>query len=610
MSELIRKLFDLLTPRERRQFGWIFAGMLVTAVFSMVGVAAIMPFISLLSNPEVIDQNRWLGRAYEFFGFDSRVQFLFATGLATLLLLLLSNGLRAFTDWRILLFSRQMEHHLSRRLLARYLSEPYSFFLNRNTATLSQNILHEVTSVVTGVLMPVMTGVAQVVMAVFILGLLIAVDVGLAISVAAVFSGAYGLMYAVVRRKQLRDGRERVAANALRYQIASEAFGGIKDVKVLGRERHFLDRFERPSRQFARMVANGAIVSELPRYALETIAFGSILVILLYLLRSGYALDRALPLLSLYAFAAYRLMPSLQQVFAAVTKARFHSAALEDLHRDLMGVGREIPVNAAPLRSRTDATEPAPLEFTHEVRLNGVTFTYPGSDEPALVGIELVLPRNQTIGLVGPTGSGKTTMVDLILGLYLPDGGTLTVDGTPLNEATLPAWRKQVGYVPQQIFLSDDSVLHNIAFGLPEQEIDRAAAERAAQVAQLHDFVLTLPEGYDTIVGERGVRLSGGQRQRIGIARALYHDPEVLVMDEATSALDTLTEDAVMDAIRRLAGRKTMVLIAHRLSTVEDCDLIYLLDQGRLTGSGNYEELRRTHSMFRAMTGDAPVPIP
>ncbi len=604
MTDLFRKLFHLFDSREHRRFLRILVVMLVTAGISTVGVAAIMPFMSLIANPQVVEENRWLALAYAVGGFQTPVQFLMATGVATLLLLLLSNGLRAYTDWRILTFSRDLEHRLAQRLLDRYLSEPYSFFLNRNTATLSKNILHEAHTVVGGVLVPVLNGLTQAVMALFIIGLLIAVDVGLALSVAVAFSGAYGLMYAVIRGRQARLGRIKVAANTQRYKVAGEAFGGIKDVKVLGREGHFLHRFEQPSQQYARTVANNAIISALPKYALETIAFGSVLIILLYLLGSGHPMDRLLPLLSLYAFAAYRLIPSLQQLFALFTKTRFNAAALDDLYDDLVGDRERHASRAVPA---ADGVVPAPLVFKRALRLSDVTFTYPGCDEPALRDIDLVLPHNQTIGLVGPTGSGKTTLVDLILGLYPPDHGTIAVDGVRLDEATIAAWRRQVGYVPQQIFLSDDSVLNNIAFGLPEAAVDRAAAERAARMAQLHDFVLTLPDGYDTVVGERGVRLSGGQRQRIGIARALYHDPELLVMDEATSALDALTEDAVMDAIQRLAGSKTMVIIAHRLSTVTNCDVIYLVDGGRITGSGSYEELRRTHAMFRAMTGNLPA---
>ena len=603
------KLLEILDDRARRELPGIVLVVVVSALFSTIGIAAIMPFLSLVASPEVVQENRWLREAYERFGFKSSNSFLFAVGLLTLVLLMVSNALRALTDWKILRFVRGLQHRISCRLFAQYLSEPYSYYLSRNTSRLSQRLLAEVNSVMTGVLVPGLRGLVQLVVAAFILVLLIAVDPLLALFVALGLGTAYAAIYFTIRRRQLRLGREWVAANAQRFRVAGEAFGGIKDVKALGRERHFVDRFEQPSREFARAVASNEAMAELPRYALEAVAFGGILVIVLYLLGAGRSPAAALPVLGLYAFAAYRLMPSLQQIFKSISQVRFHSAALEELHADLAAIGgaHRVP-DLPPATDAPDARPVPPVEFAREVRLQGVSFTYPGAEHPSLRGVDMVLPRNRMIGLVGPTGSGKTTLVDLLLGLYLPSAGRIMADDVPLTSELLPAWRQQVGYVPQSIFLSDQTVAENIAFGIPAGAIDREAVIRAASTAQLNDFVAGLPDGYDTIVGERGVRLSGGQRQRIGIARALYQDPDVLILDEATSALDTITEDAVMEAISRLSGKKTMVIIAHRLSTVMECDGIYVLDRGEVVGSGTYEELRGAHSMFRAMTGgDAPL---
>ncbi|HLV26137.1 MAG TPA: ABC transporter ATP-binding protein [Gemmatimonadales bacterium] len=606
MLNIVRQALDLCDPQAKREIASILVVMVLMALTSTVGIAAIMPFLSLVANPDVVQQNAILRRVYSTAGFSSTNQFLFAIGVLTLVLLMVSNGLRALTDWKILSFVRGLQYRISRRLLAQYLSEPYMFFVSTNTSKLSQKLLSEVNSVMAGLLVPGLRGIAQLVVALFILSLLIAVDPWLALFVTLGLGSAYGAIFMAIRRRQLRLGREWIEANAQRYRVVGEAFGGIKDVKALGRERHFLNRFEQPSLDFARAVAANEAMTELPRYALEAIAFGGILVIVLYLLGSGGAVSGVLPLLGLYAFAAYRLMPSLQQLFKSASQVRFHSTALGELHHDLAAIGRT-PV-ADALEEGIDAgAHIPPLKFENEVLLRDVHFSYPGSDRPALRGVNIVLPRNQTIGLVGPTGSGKTTLVDLLLGLYMPDAGQLEVDGVALGAELLPSWRRMVGYVPQSIFLSDDTIGRNIAFGIPDAELDREAVERAARTAQLHDFILTLPQGYDTITGERGVRLSGGQRQRIGIARALYHDPDILIMDEATSALDTITEDAVMDAIRRLAGQKTMVLIAHRITTVTDCDNIYLLDGGEVVAAGNYDELRGSHSMFRAMSARTAV---
>ena len=321
------------------------------------------------------------------------------------------------------------------------------------------------------------------------------------------------------------------------------------------------------------------------------------MLIVLYYIQAGEGLAQILPTISLYAFAGYRLMPELQNLFGGVAAIRFNRAALDDLTDDLsrFASGEHTPVGVRP------------LPFTEAIRLNEVTFRYEGSDRPALDAVSLTISRNQTIGLVGVSGSGKTTLVDLLLGLYEPEAGQLLIDDTPLTIETLGAWRRQVGYVPQYIFLCDDTIANNIAFGVPPAEVDRKRVERAAQIAHLHDFILTLRADYDTVVGERGVRLSGGQRQRIGIARALYHDPEVLIMDEATSALDGATEGAVMEAIRELAGRKTIILIAHRLSTVEDCNCIFLLEEGSVVDHGTFDELRAQSDSFRSMANIAAV---
>jgi ABC-type multidrug transport system fused ATPase/permease subunit len=393
-----------------------------------------------------------------------------------------------------------------------------------------------------------------------------------------------------VRAKQRQFGRARVTANQERFKVTGEAFGGIKDVKVLGREDAFASRFAPASWTFSKATASNAVLTQLPRYLFETIAFGGIVVIVLFYLQAGEGLAQILPTISLYAFAGYRLMPELQQLFSGVAAIRFNRAALDDLTEDMH-------------RFALDASAPdsRPLPFADAVRFDDVTFQYDGADRPALDGVSLTVPRNQTIGLVGASGSGKTTLVDLLLGLYTPDAGRILVDETPLTAETLGGWRRQVGYVPQHIFLCDDTIANNVAFGVPPSEVDRTRIERATQIAHLHDFVQTLADGYETVVGERGVRLSGGQRQRIGIARALYHDPDVLVMDEATSALDGATESAVMEAIHDLTGRKTIVLIAHRLSTVESSDRIYLLDRGRVAAAGTYDALTETSAAFRAM---------
>ena len=601
MLSALHRLLDLFDRGERVPLLGLFCAIVATAFVQALSVASIVPFMTLVANPHAITENGWLGRIYAFLGFADPRQFLIAAGIAVLVLIIASNALSALTTWWSLRIVWSKNHTLSRRLLKKYLSQPYTYFLNANTAHLSRNILGEVQAVVQGILTPVMNGLAKLVVAMALTGLLLMADPRVAMIVAALLGGAYGLMYTATRRRQARIGQERLQANALRFKTAAEAFGGIKEVKVAGREQHFLRRFSAPSALFSRHMASNQIVSALPRYVMEPVVFGGALLIVLLSLLAQRDVSRILPVVSLYAFAGYRLMPALQQVFAGLASLRFNLPALATLHNDLFLDAPHVARSAdmPPFTAR------AVIAFEHVIQLKDVVFAYPGAATPALHNVSLEIPKNSSIGLVGPTGSGKTTLVDVMLGLLQPQKGTLCVDGRPVDAVAAGSWNRIVGYVPQHIFLCDDTLSRNIAFGVPDEEIDMQAVEVAARIANLHEFVVTLPQQYGTMVGERGVRLSGGQRQRIGIARALYSDPQVIIFDEATSALDGITEAAVMEAIHNIGRAKTLVMIAHRLSSVRQCDAIYMMEGGRVINAGTYQELIDSSSVFRAMAGGA-----
>lgn len=595
----LRMMLALLTQRERRQVYWLSVAVLVMAIMEVLGIASIMPFMAVVSDPATLTGDGIPGRAYRALGFGSPEQFLVALGFVVLLTLVISNAFTALTTWLLVRFTWLRNHTLSLRLLQKYLYQPYVFFLNRNTADLSKNILTEVASVVTGILLPGMQVVAKGVVAIFIIGFLMFVDPVLAVAVAVVLGSAYGLLYLMVQKRITVLGVERLRANEGRFRAASEALGGIKELKLTGREDAFLAQYSAPSFKFAVQQAQKEVVANLPRYGLEAIAFGGIVVITLYQLRVQDDMSKVVPVISLYAFAAYRLMPALQQVFAGITSIRFNLPALAVLYRDLGGA----PVAAAS-PSRLE-----PLPCLRSIELAQASFSYPNASQPAVRELNLTIAARTTVGFVGATGSGKTTTVDLILGLLWPTSGSVLVDGVALDSANVRSWQRSLGYVPQHIYLTDDSIARNIAFGIDPAAVDRSAVERAGRLADLHDFVVNeLPQGYDTHVGERGVRLSGGQRQRIGIARALYHDPSVVAMDEATSALDGVTEDAVMRAIANMAHTKTIILVAHRLTTVRNCDVIFLFDGGTPVATGTYDELLRSNARFRAMAGVGSAP--
>lgn len=596
--ETINKLLDLLSPAERQRAGVLMLMMLVMAFLDMLGVASILPFIAVLTNPALVETSPILSWAYQLsgpLGVGSADQFLFLLGLLVFVLLVFSLAFKALTTYAQTRFALMREFSIGKRLVEGYLHQPYSWFLNRHSADLGKNILSEVSGVITGSLVPVMTLLAQIAVTLALLALLLVVDPWLAISVGLVLGIAYGGILALMSGWLNTLGQARIQANQERYTVVSEAFGAAKEVKASGLESVFIERFAKPAETYAKGQATAQVIAQMPRFALEAIAFGGMLLVILYLMVQSGSFAVALPIIALYAFAGYRLMPALQQIYGAVTQLKFAGSALNALHTDLMGLN--------PVELYGDALEPMPLDKS--IDLNNIVYQYPNANSPALNGINLNIPARSTVGLVGSTGSGKTTTVDLILGLLEPQTGTLSIDGQVVNASNRRQWQKSIGYVPQHIYLADDTVSANIAFGLAPEMVDQQAVERAAKTANLHDFVIqNMPQGYSTMVGERGVRLSGGQRQRIGIARALYHNPSVLVLDEATSALDNITEQAVMEAVNNLGHNITIILIAHRLTTVRECDQIILLEKGTVKANGTFKELVEKSDKFRAMASN------
>lgn len=597
MIDTFRKIRDLLDARERRNAVILFVMMLFMGLFEVIGVVSIMPFIAVLAKPDVVHTDNYLSTMYQFLGFSSTNNFLLFLGGMLFVLVVGSLAFRALTKWVAVRYVQMRNYSLSCRLLQGYLERPYSFFLNRHSSDLGKTVLSEVGAVINKGLMPAMELVANTIVAVLIISLVVAVNPIVAIIAMVVLGGAYAATYLSLRRYLNDIGKDRVIATQQRFQIAQEALGGIKDVKVLGLEKGYIHSFKKPAMRLARVSTKLKFISEIPQYVMQAIVYGGMLLILLYLMvtRDG-DLAAVLPLIAVYAFAGSRLNPALQTIYQSFTILRFNKHALDTLHRDLVEI--DSIGGSAIINDRSQGL----LRLQSDIRLDNITYSYPQAEHPALIDLSLTIPAKTTVGLVGSTGAGKTTVVDIIMGLLVPQQGEMRVDGTHVTGDVIRDWQHNLGYVPQHIFLTDDTVAANIAFGTPPNEIDQDAVERAARIADLHHFVMEdLPDNYQTMVGERGVRLSGGQRQRIGIARALYHDPDVLVLDEATSALDNLTEKAVMDAVHNLGHRKTIILIAHRLSTVRECDVIFLLEHEKLKASGTFAELVERDESFSLM---------
>lgn len=597
LVNLTKKIKIIITPQEKWPLLVLITSILLAALFQTLGVVSILPFMSIVMQPEIIESNRWLSWLYNSLDFTSVNSFIIFIGTLMLLIIIIGNLTSALATWLKVRFVWRKNHNISCALLKKYLSLPYVYFLTQNTADLSKNILSEVNVLTNNFLIPLIDIMVKGFVSIGILSMLLFTNVYITILSVIILGGSYALIYFYFHDKLKISGAKRLKENKLRFKTAGEALSGIKDIKVMGREDFFYHRYLRHSREFSNLQAWSSLIGVMPRYFLETIAFGGIVTLVLYFITTTGNAKEVIPMISFFAFAAYRLMPALQVVFVSFTQVRFSQTTVNRIIEDLSEKGgfseQFLVYEKEPIK---------PMPFNTSLQLKEVSYNYPNTNEPVIHNISLLIRHNTSIGLVGPTGAGKTTLVDIILGLLTPQKGEFSVDGVKIGENNILNWQKNLGYVPQHIYLSDDTIINNIAFGIPGEKINRKAVEYAARISNLHDFIISeLPNGYETIVGERGIRLSGGERQRVGIARALYHDPEVLVLDEATSSLDGITESAVLEAINNVAKLKTIIIIAHRLTTVKNCDIIYLVDKGKITGQGTYDELMSSSASFRAM---------
>lgn len=591
-----RLLWDLLDHDERVAAIRVFAVAVLAALSSSVMVASIMPFLTVLADPAAIRETGYLADLYDRYDFTSPYDFLFALGLGSLIVIVFSIALQMLNIYLSSRFAMMRIHSLSRKLLAAYLGQPYEYFLNHNSGTMSTRVLSEAQEVVQRFILPTTEFLTSILTIIALVGLLLWVDPVVAIAAFGVLGGTYGGIFFFSRMQINRAGTVRARTNSERYRFAMESFGGIKEIKLLGRERNYVERYSAPAHEMSKALVRVQIISQTPYYTIQAVAFGGVILLCMLLispigLTGGNALATILPLLGVFAFAGQRMMPELGKMYQAITRIQATRAAIELLHTDLMEArdNPELPKQPPPR-----------VHLGKELRFSGVTYRYPGADQAGVTDIDLSIRAGEKIGIVGGTGAGKTTFADLVLGLLAPNQGTISADGTAITRDNVRGWQQSVGYVPQDIFLSDASIAENIALGLPPEEVDLARVEEAARAAQIHAFIdEDLPERYDTHVGERGVRLSGGQRQRIGIARALYHDAELIVFDEATSALDNMTESEVMGAIDALPGDKTVMMIAHRLSTVERCDRIIVMERGRIVGCDSWSNLMRENLAFQ-----------
>lgn len=567
-------------PRERVKAIFLLVLVFFTALVDVIGIASILPFMTVLTNPVLIETNfllNYLFKLSKMIGANNIEEFLSLLGFLVFVILIFSLSLKAITSYTQVRFVQMREFTLGKRLIEGYLKQPYSWFLSRHSAELGKTILSEVQAVIIYGIKPLVELTASIVLTIALFTLLFIADPKLTLLITFSLICAYSLIFLLFRKYLNRIGKIRLENNELRFKTITEAFGAAKEIKVSGIEKNYTKSFSNYAKSYAIAHASSLIIAQLPRFLLEIVAFGGVLLMILYLIGQEGSFSNAIPIISLYVFAGYRLLPALQLVYASLTQLTYVGPSLDKIYEDLKN-----------LPSTFHNVDNANFSFKESIILNDIEYTYPSSSKKILNKANLKIPAKSTVGLIGTTGSGKTTTIDIILGLLNPQKGELKVDGKLITNSNVKSWQKIIGYVPQHIYLSDDTIAANIAFVDSQKDIKMDFIEKVSKIANLHDFVKELPNKYQTKIGERGVRLSGGQRQRIGIARALYHNPQILILDEATSALDSKTEELVIDKLANLRKDVTIIFIAHRLNTLKNCDMIFKFENEQITLLNNY----------------------
>jgi len=591
LAEVTRAVWRILTAGQRGRLFALFALMFITALVDAFCVSMVLPFLAWAAEPEALLRKPRFSSLLTAAGLADARQILLFLGGAALLAVIVTTVLRLATLYAIRKFSFVQERSFASRLFAAYIRQPYTFFAQRHSADFLQRIFEGASNAANRILIAGLDAVAKTLAALVLAVVLVAMDTALALALAVTLALVYGIIHCGFRWRFNLAARHEAELSERRYRQAAEALADPRTLKLYGMEERVAASFDAATRALAGQRALVALVMDAPRYFLELLCFGGAIAIALFLLASRQGVGGALPWLGLYALAGYRLFPAVQYAFASISMVRYHSEGFLRFAADLETLERMPPPPPAPPISA----------LRQKIEIRGLTYFYPGRPAPAVHDVSFAIPKGKMVAIVGKSGAGKTTLLDLLLGFLQPEAGEILIDGRRLEAGNVRYWQNQLGYVPQHFFLLDDTFLANIAVGA--EAPDMAAAERACRIAEIHDFIASLPQGYHTVVGERGSRLSGGQRQRLAIARALYRDPPVVILDEATSALDAATEAAIMASIRRLAEGRTVIFATHRLSTLRYCEPIYFLENGRLIAAGSYGEMLRQEPRFAVFAG-------
>ena len=586
---LLLRFWSHLNRRRQRQFWLVLGLMLINAFVEVVSLGSVLPFLGILVAPERVFSHPLATGFVQSLGITSAGQLVLPLTLIFILVTLVSAGVRISLLWVSTRFANATGKDFSVDIYQRTLYQPYSVHVNRNSSGMISAITRKIDTVI-GALFYILVGVSSIVLLVAIMFTLIAIDPKVALVVFAAFGLSYGLITWLVRRRLKRNSQYIAQEQTKVVKVLQEGLGGIRDVLLDGTQKVYCDIYRHAEHAYRRASATNLFIGASPRYVMEAAGITLIAALAYALSNQAGGLALVVPTLGALAFGMQRLLPTLQHCYHAWSTIVGSHILLADV-ADLLD---------QPLPEEALQVDHAPINFEGAIRFDNVCFRY--EDGPLVLdGLNLTIPKGVRLGIVGSTGSGKSTMLDLLMGLLSPTEGELSVNGNPIKGKRTRAWQKTIAHVPQSIYLADSTIAENIAFGVPLKDIDLERVERAARGAQIAGFIEGLQKGYNAFVGERGVRLSGGQRQRMGIARALYKDATVLVLDEATSALDNTTEQSVMEALEGLSDDLTILLIAHRLTTVQFCDIIVELERGKIVAQGTYEQLLESSPSFRAM---------
>lgn len=589
---LIRSLIRLIGNSNVKKVALLQLLFLITAILQVAGVVSIAPFITMISNPETIKTNSMMFLLYSLYDFSSDVQFMISYAICVVCLLLLGNGISSYSLWRLFKTSLDLGLDIQRTIYNSYLNNDYTFFAMNNSSHLVAQVTNEVPRMVYMVIQPILTLVSQGFIALLIVIGLLIVDYKISILATIIVGSSYLLIFKLVRTKIVSNGKLLTVINKQKLKLLNESIGGIKELKLRGNEQYYSDKVDSVTQEGLSANAYISLAGDLPRFVVETVVFSAILCLSIYILITSGTAGEALSIISLYAMAGYKLLPAAQGMYKSYSQIKSNGSVVTKIDMEIENAKKHV----SPLKNLGNDLAPNGV-----IAFEDITFSYPNASQDALKDCNLSIAENKVTALVGGSGAGKSTAIDILLGLMVPTKGAVTVAGIPLSKENIKDWRRRIGYVAQDIFLLDATVAENIALGVPSEEINYKKLEEAAKLANIYDFIMGCEGGFEFNLGERGAKLSGGQKQRIGIARALYKEPSILIFDEATSALDNVTEQLIMRDVMNLAKSKTVILIAHRLSSVEKADKIIVFKEGSVVAEGGYQELIETSNDFNAL---------